>query len=73
MPVLDWACVEQAEPDAPYGAKGIGEGPTISSTPAVVAALRAATGLALTSVPVRPETIALGSVALGSVAPGVLP
>ena len=60
MPVVDWECVEQAEPDAPYGAKGIGEGPTISSTAAVVAAVRDATGLALTAVPVRPEHIALG-------------
>jgi CO/xanthine dehydrogenase Mo-binding subunit len=60
MPVVDWACIEQAEPDAPYGAKGIGEGPTISSTPAVIAAIRAATGLELTHAPVRPEHIALG-------------
>ena len=60
MPVVDWACIEQAEPDAPYGAKGIGEGPTISSTPAVLAAIRDATGLELTHAPVRPEHIALG-------------
>ena len=59
MPVVDWKCVEQAEPDAPYGAKGIGEGPTVSSTAAVVAAVRDATGLALTKVPVLPEHIAL--------------
>jgi CO/xanthine dehydrogenase Mo-binding subunit len=60
MPVVDWVCVEQAEPDAPYGAKGVGEGPTISSTPAVLAAIRAATGLELSSAPVKPEDIALG-------------
>ena len=60
VPVVDWACVEQPEPDAPYGAKGIGEGPTISSTPAVLAAIRAATGLELSSAPVKPEDIALG-------------
>ncbi len=60
MPVVDWASVEQPEPDAPYGAKGIGEGPTISSTPAVAAAVRAATGLQLNRVPIRPEDIALG-------------
>ena len=35
--------------------RGVGEPPTISSTPAVVAAIRAATGLALSRVPVRPE------------------
>jgi CO/xanthine dehydrogenase Mo-binding subunit len=32
-----------------------GESPTISSTPAVVAAVRAASGRPLTRVPVRPE------------------
>lgn len=47
--------LELADPHAPYGLRGVGEPPTISSTPAVVAAIRAATGLALTTVPVRPE------------------
>jgi CO/xanthine dehydrogenase Mo-binding subunit len=60
MPVVEWTCVQQAEPAAPYGAKGIGEGPTISSTPAVLAAIRAATGRELSSVPVKPADIALG-------------
>jgi CO/xanthine dehydrogenase Mo-binding subunit len=53
--------IEQAEPGAPFGAKGVGEPPTISSTPAVVAAVRAATGLPLDRTPVRPSDIALGS------------
>ena len=38
----------------PYGLRGVGEPPTISSTPAIVAAIRDATGRALTRVPVRP-------------------
>ena len=50
--------VEQPDPDAPYGA-GVGEPPTISSTPAVVAAVRAATGLPLARTPIRPSDIAL--------------
>jgi len=53
--------VEQPEPDAPFGAKGVGEPPTISSTPAVVAAVRAATGLDLPRTPVRPSDIALAN------------
>ncbi len=53
------ALIEEPEPGAPFGAKGIGEPPTISSTAAVVAAVRNATGLALTRVPVRPDDIAL--------------
>ncbi|MGH9185492.1 MAG: molybdopterin cofactor-binding domain-containing protein [Acidimicrobiales bacterium] len=53
------ALIEQPEPGGPFGAKGVGEPPTISSTAAVVAAIRAATGLPLTRVPVRPQDIAL--------------
>ncbi|NUU22771.1 MAG: xanthine dehydrogenase subunit D [Streptomycetaceae bacterium] len=47
--------LERADPHAPYGLRGVGEAPTLSSTPAIVAAIRAATGLALDRVPVRPE------------------
>ncbi|MQY15490.1 putative xanthine dehydrogenase subunit D [Streptomyces sp. RB5] len=49
--------LELADPHAPYGLRGAGEAPTLSSTPAVVAAIRAATGLDLTRVPVRPEAL----------------
>jgi xanthine dehydrogenase D subunit len=51
--------VEEPDPQAPLGAKGVGESPTVSSTPAIVAAIRAATGLDLARVPVRPQDIAL--------------
>ncbi len=57
MPPVLSDLVEQAEPDAPYGVKGVGEPPTVVSTAAVVAALRAATGLELKRVPVRPDEI----------------
>ncbi|MEZ5263043.1 MAG: xanthine dehydrogenase subunit D [Acidimicrobiales bacterium] len=59
VPVVQLTLIEQPEPHAPFGAKGIGEMPTLSSTPAVVAALRAATGRELRRVPVRPQDIAL--------------
>jgi xanthine dehydrogenase D subunit len=59
MPDVVATVVEEPEPDAPYGAKGVGEPPTISSGPAVLAAIRAATGLPVTRAPVRPEDIAL--------------
>ena len=57
MPPMPIDVLELADPHAPYGLRGVGEPPTISSTPAVVAAIRAATGRALTRVPVRPEHI----------------
>jgi CO/xanthine dehydrogenase Mo-binding subunit len=57
MPPMSVDVLELADPHAPYGLRGIGEPPTISSTPAIVAAIRDATGRALTRVPVRPEHI----------------
>jgi CO/xanthine dehydrogenase Mo-binding subunit len=59
MPPVESVLVEDPEPGAPYGAKGVGEPPTVVSTAAVVAALRDATGRELTRVPVRPDDICL--------------
>ncbi len=56
-PTIPVDYIEMADPKAPYGVRGIGEAPTLSSTPAVLAAIRAATGLELTKTPVRPEHI----------------
>ena len=53
--------IEQPEPGAPFGAKGIGEPPAVSSLPAVAAAVRDATGLDLPRVPIRPQDIALAA------------
>ena len=55
MPPVKLDVLELGDPEAPYGLRGVGEPPTISSTPAIVSALRAATGAALTRVPVRPD------------------
>jgi len=63
MPPVVADVIEHPHPDAPYGAKGVGEPPTISSTPAIVAAIRAATGRELNRVPVRPDDIVFGTVA----------
>ncbi|GAA5137310.1 xanthine dehydrogenase subunit D [Pseudonocardia adelaidensis] len=57
MPPMKIEVLEYADPHAPYGVRGVGEPPTISSGPAVAAAIRAATGKALRRVPIRPEHI----------------
>jgi len=57
MPSVVTDIVEVPEPDVPYGAKGVGEGATIVTTAAVVAAIRDATGRALNRAPVRPDDI----------------
>ncbi|MFF5212629.1 xanthine dehydrogenase family protein molybdopterin-binding subunit [Streptosporangium sp. NPDC000396] len=59
MPPMRVSILENPDPHAPYGLRGAGEPPTLSSTPAVVAAVRAATGLPLSRVPIRPHDIAL--------------
>ncbi|MFI6295637.1 xanthine dehydrogenase family protein molybdopterin-binding subunit [Nonomuraea sp. NPDC050790] len=59
MPPMRLEILENADPAAPYGLRGAGEPPTLSSTPAIAAAVRDATGLELSRVPIRPEEIAL--------------
>jgi CO/xanthine dehydrogenase Mo-binding subunit len=57
MPPVKMDVLELADPNAPYGLRGVGEPPNISTPPAVVAALRDATGKELRRIPVRPEQI----------------
>ena len=57
MPRVVMDVLEHADPVAPYGLKGVGEPPNITTPPAVVAAVRAASGVALARMPVRPEHI----------------
>jgi CO/xanthine dehydrogenase Mo-binding subunit len=53
--VAEW--IEQPSHFGPFGAKGAGEPPTISSSAAVAAAIRHATGREITRIPVRPDDI----------------
>ena len=59
MPPVVSELVEDPEPDAPYGVKGVGEPPTVVSTAAILSALRDATGRDLNRVPVKPDDICL--------------
>ena len=69
MPPVVATLVEEPDPQAPLGAKGVGEPPCISSTPAIVAAIRdalrddAGRARPLVRVPVRPQDIALSGTA----------
>ncbi|MFE3070418.1 xanthine dehydrogenase subunit D [Streptomyces sp. NPDC059247] len=56
-PTIPVDVLQLADPNAPYGLRGVGEAPTLSSTPAVLAAIRNATGLELNKTPVRPEAL----------------
>jgi len=59
MPPVKMDVLELGDPDSPFGLRGVGEPPTISSGPAVVAAIRAATGREVVRVPVRPQDLTL--------------
>jgi xanthine dehydrogenase D subunit len=61
MPPLNMRILEFADPDAPYGLRGAGEPPTLSSTPAIIAAVRDACGRPLSRIPLRPEQIVFGA------------
>jgi xanthine dehydrogenase D subunit len=56
-PDVEISLIEEPSAWGPFGAKGVGEPPAISSTAAIVAAIRNATGRELTRAPVRPEHI----------------
>jgi CO/xanthine dehydrogenase Mo-binding subunit len=56
-PDVEALLIEQPGSWGPYGAKGVGEPPTISSTAAVAAAIRAASGRSLDRVPIKPQDI----------------
>ncbi|MFM8528497.1 MAG: xanthine dehydrogenase family protein molybdopterin-binding subunit, partial [Ilumatobacteraceae bacterium] len=53
-PRVEAVFVEEFEPKAPLGAKGVGEPPCISVTPAIANAIRNATGRELPRGPIRP-------------------
>ena len=59
MPPVKMDILELGDPTSPYGLKGVGEPPTISSGPAIVAAIREATGREVNRVPVRPHDLTL--------------
>jgi len=49
--------VEQPEPTGPYGAKGLGESVVVATAPAILNAIRDATGMQVMSIPVDPELL----------------
>jgi len=49
--------VEHGGGPGPYGAKGVGEGGIVAAAPAIGNAVQAATGAALTVLPLTPEVV----------------
>lgn len=55
VPPIDITFVETADPEGPYGAKGLAESPAICTGAAVANAVRHATGGRFTTLPLTPE------------------
>lgn len=64
MPQIEPILVEQADPEGPMGAKGLGEHALIPTAPAILNAIRDATGVAIERLPARPDRVVAGLNAL---------
>jgi xanthine dehydrogenase molybdenum-binding subunit len=60
MPDMQIHLAEQPTAEGPYGAKGIGELPSIPTAPAICNAIYTATGVRVSELPVKPEEIQKG-------------
>ena len=56
-PSMRLELLERPDPRSPYGLRGVGEPPTLSSTAAIAGAIRSATGRPVSRVPVRPADL----------------
>ena len=57
MPRIKTYLIEDPEPTGPFGAKGVGEPALIATAPAILSAIRHATGARITRVPVLPHRL----------------
>ncbi len=57
VPPITTHLIEDPEPLGPYGAKGVGEPALIATAPAILNAIRHATGVRMTQVPVTPDRL----------------
>ena len=57
MPPIESLLIEVPDPEGPYGAKGLGEHVLIPTAPAILNAIRHATGAGITRVPALPHRV----------------
>jgi len=57
MPKVEVGLVETCEPTGPFGAKGMGELPTLGIAPAIANAIYHALGVRFTEIPITPEKV----------------
>ncbi len=57
MPQVKVHIIEDTDPEGPYGAKGVGEPALIATPPAILSAIRHATGITMRQVPALPHRL----------------
>ena len=57
MPEIESILVEKPDPEGPFGAKGLGEHVLIPTAPAILNAIRHATGAEITELPALPHRV----------------
>lgn len=68
IPPIETILVEVPDPEGPFGAKGLGEHVLIPTAPAILNAIRHATGVLVTKVPATPSRV-LAAIRAGNAAP----
>src|SRR3954468_21197632 len=57
MPPVETILIEEPDPNGPFGAKEVGQGPLLPMMPAVANAVYDAVGVRIDEIPVTPEKI----------------
>jgi CO/xanthine dehydrogenase Mo-binding subunit len=63
MPEIEVILVEDPDPNGPQGAKGVGEPGLVPTAPAILAAIKSATGVGMHKVPATPDRLRAGILA----------
>lgn len=63
MPEIEVILVEDPDPNGPQGAKGVGEPGLVPTAPAILAAIKSATGVGMHRVPATPDRLRAGILA----------
>ncbi len=72
MPEVETFLIEDPDPNGPFGAKEVGQGPLLPVTPALANAVFDAIGVRIDEVPITPEKI-VRALAVGRVGPAEFP
>jgi CO/xanthine dehydrogenase Mo-binding subunit len=57
VPPIECLLIEEREPLGPFGAKGVGEPALVATAPAILSAIRDATGAEITRIPALPHRV----------------